>query len=75
MHARGAHRDEGALLYYVADLLRHVLPLVLIRPELSYEFALFATVVVLYFLEYHPYDFCQLKVWYTNHVHYTFRQK
>ena len=60
--------------YYVADLLGHVLPLVLIKPELSYESALFAAVVVWLYLEYHRYDFCQLKVWYRNYMHYAFHE-
>lgn len=66
--------DTKTPSYYVADLLGHVLPLVLIKPELSYESALLAITVLWLYLEYHGYDFCQLK-WYTNYIHYAFHEK
>ena len=70
VRARVERIETKTLSYYVTDLIGHVLPLVLIRPELSYESGLFAVLVVWLYLEYHHYDFCQLKVWYTNYMHY-----
>lgn len=60
------------LHYYVFDLVGHTLPLLLIQPEISYESLMLTMVVLWLYLEFHAYDFCQIRQWYTNYIYYTF---